>query len=379
MLSEIALFVVKLRLLLYLRTGSKMNATWQDYLLTQGANIQDGVVQYFGAGQGELAAARDGTVLSYLSQFGILRVSGEDAESFLQNLLSSDVREVTPWHSQLSSLNSPKGRVLASFLIWRKGVLDDVDKAFFLQIPLSLCADIQQYLSKYILRAKVKIDDVTDQQVSFGWAGEESENQLREYLGSVPVEPWGAEEVGNRKSEHNDTGVIRLGEQRFQINTTVEHAPELWQKLIVTGRPVGAACWDWLSIQDGIPVILKPTQEQFVPQMANLELIGAVNFKKGCYPGQEIVARMQYLGKLKRRMYLAHVEHDTPPQPGDELYSADMEGQPSGMVANVSPAPDGGYDMLAVVQISSHKDQVVHLKSLEGPPLKFMRLPYPIY
>ena len=279
----------------------------------------------------------------------------------------------------MSSLSNPKGRMLASFLIWRKGVLDDADKAFFLQLPLSLCANIQQHLTKYILRSKVTIEDVTDQQISLGWAGEDSEEQLREYLGSVPVESWGAEEVGNRKSDHNDTGVIRLGEQRFQINTTIDHAVDLWQKLIVKGRPVGSPCWDWLSIQEGIPCILPATQEQFVPQMVNLELIGGVNFKKGCYPGQEIVARMQYLGKLKKRMYLAHIESDAPPQAGDELYSADMEGQASGMVVNTSTAPNGGYDMLAVVQISSHKDQTVHWKSLDGPTLRFKRMPYPIY
>lgn len=356
-----------------------MNAIWKKYLREQGATIQGDIVQCFGSGEGELAAAQDGLVLCYLSQFGILRVSGEDAEIFLQNLVSSDVREVSPWRAQMSSLSNPKGRMLASFLIWRKGVLDDADKAFFLQLPLSLCANIQQHLTKYILRSKVTIEDVTDQQISLGWAGEESEEHLREYLGSVPVESWGAEEVGNRKSDHNDTGVIRLGEQRFQINTTIDHAVDLWQKLIVKGRPVGSPCWDWLSIQEGIPCILPATQEQFVPQMANLELIGGVNFKKGCYPGQEIVARMQYLGKLKKRMYLAHIESDAPPQAGDELYSADMEGQASGMVVNASPAPNGGYDMLAVVQISSHKDQTVHWKSLDGPTLRFKRMPYPIY
>lgn len=356
-----------------------MNENWKKFLTEQGATIQDGIVQYFGSGAGELVEARDGLVLCHLSQYGVLKVSGEDAETFLQNLVSSDVREVSPWRAQMSSLNTPKGRMLASFLIWRKGVLDDADKAFLLQLPLSLCSGIHEHLSKYILRSKVKIEDVSDQQISFGWAGEDCEEQLREHLGSVPIEHWGAEEVGNRKSEHNDTGVIRLGEQRFQINTTIDHAIELWQKLIVTGRPVGSPCWDWLSIQEGIPCILPATQDQFVPQMVNMELIGGVNFKKGCYPGQEIVARMQYLGKLKKRMYLAHVESNTPPQPGDELYSADMEGQASGMVVNASPAPDGGYDMLAVVQISSHKDQTVHWKSLDGPALRFKRLPYPIY
>ena len=112
--------------------------------------------------------------------------------------------------------------------------------------------------------------------------------------------------------------------------------------------------------------------------MANFELIGGVNFKKGCYPGQEIVARMQYLGKLKRRMYLAHIDSGTAPQPGDELFSADMEGQASGMIANAAPAPGGGYDALAVIQTSSRESQTVHWKSLQGEALQFLPLPYPL-
>ena len=115
-----------------------------------------------------------------------------------------------------------------------------------------------------------------------------------------------------------------------------------------------------------------------MPQMANLELIGGVSFKKGCYPGQEIVARMQYLGKLKRRMYLAHIEGDAVPQAGDELYSADMEGQASGMIVNAAHAPSGGYDVLAVVQISSRETQTLHWKSLQGEALQFLPLPYPL-
>ena len=113
-----------------------------------------------------------------------------------------------------------------------------------------------------------------------------------------------------------------------------------------------------------------------MPQMANLELLGGVGFKKGCYPGQEIVARMQYLGKLKRRMYLAHIEGDAAPQAGDELFSAEMAGQASGMVVNASAAPDGGYDLLAVVQISSREGHAVHWKSLQGAALNFLPLPY---
>jgi folate-binding protein YgfZ len=172
--------------------------------------------------------------------------------------------------------------------------------------------------------------------------------------------------------------VICLAANRFQINTTPAEAIALWQKLCTEAHPAGSPCWDWLNINAGIPVILPQTQEQFVPQMANLDLIGAVNFKKGCYPGQEIVARMQYLGKNKRRMYLAHAYAETAPQPGAELFSMEMEGQACGMVVNAQASANGGYDMLAVVQIASHESFPVHLGALTGPRLEFKPLPYPI-
>ncbi len=360
-----------------------MNQLWQDFLQQQGAEIQDGIVQHFGDAPAELTASRDSTVLCDLSQFGTLKVSGVDALSFLQNMLSSDVSETSAQHAQISGLNSPKGRMLASFLIWRTGA------DYFLHLPRSLCAAIHKRLSMYILRAKVKIEDAGEQQICLGLAGNGAEVLLRQYFGSVPQNAWAVE-------QHDHTSIIRVDSQRFQLNTTPQHAPALWQNFTRLPSPsggelargpsrgegslrlAGSPCWDWLNIRAGIPVILPATQEQFVAQMVNLELIGGVNFKKGCYPGQEIVARMQYLGKLKRRMYLAHIEGDTVPQPGDELYSADMEAQASGMVVNAAAAPGGGCDLLAVVQISSRDTQTVHLQSLQGAALNFLPPPYPI-
>jgi len=342
-----------------------MNSIWQDFLRQQAAEIQDGMVQHFGDAQGELAAAQNGTVLCDLSQSGTLRVSGEDAQTFLQSMLSSDVREVSEQRAQLSSLNSPKGRMLATFLIWRTGA------DYFLHLPQSLCAAMHKRLSMYVLRAKVKIEDVSEQQVAMGLSGNNASALLQTCLGAAPQEAMAV-------TQYDNASVIHLGQQRFQINTTPQHAPALWQCLSSNARPAGSACWDWLSIRAGIPVITPPTQEQFVPQMANLELIGGVSFKKGCYPGQEIVARMQYLGKLKRRMYLAHLESDTAPHAGDELYSAEMEGQPSGMVVNAAPAPGGGFDLLAVIQIGSRETQTVHIQSLQGKALSFLLLPYVI-
>lgn len=342
-----------------------MHPDWQNFLRQQGAVLDGGTVQSFGDVSAELFAAQNNTVLCDLSQFGALRVSGEEAQSFLQNLLSNDIREVNAGRAQLSSLNDPKGRMLATMLVWRD------DSGYLLQLPRPLCEPIRKKLSMYVLRAKVKVADASGEVVALGLSGPAAQELLARLFGELPQAPYSAAATG-------EASVIRLGDMRFQIATIAQYAPAIWQTLAQHAQPAGSACWDWLNIRAGIPVILPATQEQFVPQMANLEVIGGVNFKKGCYPGQEIVARMQYLGKLKRRMYLAHIDGGAAPQPGDALFSADMEGQSSGMVVNAAAAPGGGHDVLAVVRIASHDAHQVHLGSPSGPRLQFQPPPYPL-
>jgi len=283
-----------------------MNPDWQQFLAQQGAIFNADSVPHFGDAAAELNVTAQGTVLCDLSQFGTLRASGEDAQSFLQNMLSSDINEVSASHAQLSSLNSPKGRMLVTMLIWRSG--DD----YLLQLPRALCEPMRKKLSMYVLRAKVKISDASNEIVSLGLSGENAQEILGKQFGELPQLPFGFTDTGQ-------AGVLKFSDTRFQVSTNAQYAPALWQSLGQHAQPVGSVCWDWLSIRAVIPVVLPQTQEQFVPQMVNLELLGGVSFKKGCYPGQEIVARMQYLGKLKRRMYLAHINAgcDEAPQPGD--------------------------------------------------------------
>jgi folate-binding protein YgfZ len=141
-------------------------------------------------------------------------------------------------------------------------------------------------------------------------------------------------------------------------------------------KRVGAPAWQWLDVRRGIPWITAATQDRFLPQMANLELIGGVSFSKGCYTGQEIVARTQHRGKVKRRMFLANV--GAAAAPGDELVAEDLGDQAGGTVVNAAPSPDGGCDVLAVTQIGSRERSTVHLKSRDGPVLRFLPLPYPV-
>jgi folate-binding protein YgfZ len=340
------------------------NSIWQTFLETQGARIAEGVIQDFGNASAERIATRDATVICDLSQFGVLKVSGEDAQTFLQNLCSNDIKAITPNLAQLNSLNTAKGRVLATFLVWQSGT------DYFLQLPHSLLTSMHKKLSMYVLRAKVKIEEASSQLICLGISGLQAEDILKLSIGLAPQKDLAAE-------YNATTCVIRITQNRYQIMTSPEEAVALWQKLLGPSSPVGSPCWDWLNVRSGIPVILPATQEQFVLQMLNLEILGGVSFKKGCYPGQEIVARMHYLGKVKQRTFLAHLDSDLAPQPNDSLYSDDFTGQSSGNILNATPAPQGGYDVLATLHTSSvNSAQTIHWKTPDGAALNIQALPY---
>lgn len=344
-----------------------MNTVWHQFLEQQGATLDGCVVRDFGAPQDELAATRQAAVICPLGQFGMLNVSGEEAQGFLQNLLSNDIRAVNAQQAQLSSFNSAKGRMLATLLVlqWEQG--------YGLQLSQTLAAALQKKLSMYVLRSKVKVSDVSAEVVALGVSGAQAAQRLEAVFGALP------QESALAVAANGAARLIRAGGQRFQLLCPAEEAPRWWQRLLDDDcdlRPAGSACWDWLDIRDGIPQVTLATQEQFVPQMANLEVVGGVNFKKGCYPGQEIVARMQYLGRAKRRMYLAHIAGGECPRPGDALFSASPEEQAHGMVVNAAAAPSGGFDLLGVLPIASREYDDVRLGDAAGEPLEFLELPY---
>lgn len=343
-----------------------MTSAWQDYLLARGACIDAGAVTDFGDAAAELRAARDGGIVAPLSNLGLIECRGVDAQAFLHGQLSNDVKQLTPERSEYAAYCSAKGRMLANFLLWQE------DSAYYLQLARSLVPAMQKRLAMFVLRASVKLADASESRAILGLAGGAAVAALREWFVALPRE---AHEVVHEPAAGT---LIALPGARYQLIAEVETAKRLWDRLAAVLTPVGTPCWDWLEIRNGIPLITPATQDQFVPQMANMDLIGAVDFKKGCYPGQEIVARTQYLGQLKRRMVLAHVAADAAPKPGDELFSSALEGQASGMVVNAQTAPDGGYDLLAVIQTASIAQATVRLKSAAGPGLDIQPLPYQI-
>ncbi|MEW6590632.1 MAG: folate-binding protein [Pseudomonadota bacterium] len=337
-----------------------MIESWKNFLLSQGAVIENGTVLHFGDPAAERAAAQ-ATVVADLSQLGLIAFQGEDTATFLQGQLTNDVRALHADGAQWNGLCSPKGRLLGNFLMWRQG--EDT----CLQLAGDLTASVLKRLSMFILRAKVKGRDASDETVRVVVAGPQAATAVHAAMGAVPEAPMRSAAVANG-------WVVRVGADKFVLSIAPGAAEAVWQTLRQSATPVGAPVWDWLRLTAGIPMIVAATQEQFVPQMVNYEVLGGVSFQKGCYTGQEIVARSQYLGKLKRRMVLAHVDAEA--TPGDSLYSADLDGQASGTVVNAAPAPGGGYDLLAVAQVESAATQTLHLRALDGPALALKPLPY---
>jgi len=337
---------------------------WNDFLAAQGATLEAGAAAHFGDPAGELLAARDGAVLADLSQFGLIAFTGEEAQTFLHSLITNDLRNLRETAAVFAGFLSPKGRMLANFLVMKQA------GEILVMLPAALREAVQKRLSMYILRAKVKARDASGDWVRLGLSGPGSAAAVAGVLGKPAP-------AGIMDMVHGDQAfALCLDQQRFDLFVAPDTAPAIWTRLAASHRPVGAPAWDWLLVNAGIPSVLPATQDHFVPQMANMEVLGGVSFTKGCYPGQEIVARSQYLGKVKRRLFLAHV--DAPVQVGEELFSPDLADQSAGAIANVAPAPGGGHDVLAVVHSSSVEAGEVHLGSPSGPRLTFRPLPYPV-
>ncbi|MBL3528266.1 MAG: folate-binding protein YgfZ [gamma proteobacterium endosymbiont of Lamellibrachia anaximandri] len=303
-------------------------------------------------------------ILNDLSHFSLLRVSGEDAEGFLQGQMTNDMREVTAGHSNLCGWCTVKGRMLANYRALRQG--DD----FLLQTPAGNMAVSLKRLQMFVMRSKVTITDASDELVRFGFTGNCAEALLQPHFADLPGE-------ANSVVEQNNLILIRLSGElpRFEIIGPVDESISLWEALESETTTGDSHYWALQNIRAGIPTIFPETAEAFVPQMTNMQLVDGVSFTKGCYTGQEVVARMHYLGKLKRRMYLAHVSGDIDPKPGDALYAADSHsGQGAGKVVDAQAA-DGGFDLLVVIEVANAENEKITLGET-GPALEIRNLPY---
>lgn len=300
--------------------------------------------------------------ISDLSHFGLIRVSGPDARTFLQGQLTNDIHGVTAERAQISSYCSPKGRMLGSFWIFQRG------EDLFMQLPRERLDAVLKRLRMFVLRAQVLVEDASDTLARFGIAGD----CAAALLPTVPSE--------DRASiTRDEITIIRMpGDRaRFEVVGPEDRLTPVWDHAAAQAEPTNSDFWSLMDIRAGMPNVLAETVEAFVPQMANLQLIDGVSFSKGCYTGQEVVARMQYLGKLKRRMYRARIDTNERPAPGSEIFGASGDSDTAvGRIVDAAPSPDGGFEALAVLQISSAEAEELRLGNAAGPTIALLDLPY---
>ncbi|HWY23824.1 MAG TPA: hypothetical protein VNX47_02830, partial [Nevskia sp.] len=233
----------------------------------------------FGEALAEAAAAVHDTVVSPLLQLGAIRAAGADAESFLQNQLSNDLRQLGPARAQLSSYNSPKGRVLDLFALRREG------EAILLETRRDTLPASLKRLRMFVLRSKLVLEDVGDGGFALGLSGPDAGALLDRIGLSAPAQDW------DYLAMDGVTVMRRPGSQtRFSLHAPPSRLQALWPLLSAQARPVGTAAWRLLEVLAGLPAIRPETADHFVAQMLNLDQLGAISFSKGCYPGQEIVA-----------------------------------------------------------------------------------------
>lgn len=340
-----------------------MNTSWLDFLAARGAVAIDGEVRHYGQPQGELAAV-NGDIIADLSHLGLLQVGGADAATFLQGQVTNDIQLLDGSNSQYAGYCMAKGRLLAIFLAFAHY------GHFHLQCNGALREQIAKRLKMYVLRSKVVIADASDNIIRIGVAGANAPAALQRIFADIPPAP-------HRLVNLKPATILRLpgAAPRFEIFAEPQHAEPIWTQLQTSCTPVGRACWDWLDIRAGIPDITPATQEAFVPQMVNLDALDGINFKKGCYTGQEIVARTHYLGKVKRRTQLAHIDTDQAPQPGDDLFGTGTA-EAVGKIVNAAPAPGGGFDVLAEIRLEALDAGAIRWNSTQGAELKLSPLPY---
>lgn len=287
---------------------------------------------------------------------GVIRAEGPDAASFLHGQLTQDFSLLGNADARLAALCTAKGRVIASFI----GIKPQPELILLVCSRDILAATLKR-LSMYVLRAKVKLTDASEQYAVYGLAGT-----------ALPANGLDASALpGKRAAVGDDVSVVSL--------YPADGVPRaLWIAPAGLPAPVGPALdlqlWQWSEVRSGIVTLTTPVIDAFVPQMINYESVGGVNFKKGCYPGQEVVARSQFRGTLKRRTYL--VQADAPLAAGQEVFAANDAEQPVGTVAQAASAPGGGWAALISMQISALEAGGLRAGTADGPVLQVEPLPY---
>lgn len=324
--------------------GIDLNTTWQKFLTDRSDTHSD--------------VKRN--LITGLLDDGLIRVSGKDALTFLQGQLTNDVKLITPEQGQLNGYCSPKGRLLAVITMFQRG------EDLYISMPIELIEATLKRLRMFVLRSDCKLEDESDKLVGFGVSGPDALAGLASIMGNAPETPFASVQNG-------ETTALRLPAEtpRFLVYAPVDAAIEYFNQLESTFNIANNNAWQLLDVLSGVPRITAESQDTYTPQMVNLQLTGGISFTKGCYTGQEIVARTQYLGKLKRRLFLLKQAHGESPFYGKEVFAG---GKEIGKVLRAVTQPEGGAVIQAVLNIEAAESEA-NLEFEGGQSLEVLPLP----
>ena len=289
-----------------------------------------------------------------LTHLGVIRAQGEDSAKFLHGQLTHDFALLGQQEARLAAFCTAKGRMQASFIGFKTS-----DTEILLVCSRDILAATLKRLSMFVMRAKAKLTDASDAFLVCGLAG-----GATQMIAGHALTTWSKGQFG--------TGSL------VQLYPADGTARQLWVAPAGSELPPGPELalplWLWSEVRSGIATLSQPVVEAFVPQMLNYESVDGVNFKKGCYPGQEVVARSQFRGTLKRRAFLVHA--DGPMQAGDEVFTPEDAEQPVATIVQAAPAPEGGYDAILSGQIAAIEQGALLLGTPGKLPLTVLPLPY---
>lgn len=337
-----------------------MSDSRYDFLQTIGAT-RDGDECCFADAAADLRAIDNSAVIVPLSHYGMLEVRGPDAEKFLQGQITCSAADVSPTLSAPGAYCTAKGRVVASFQLLRAG-----DDSFLLRMRRDVLDIAARSFGKYIVFSKAKLS--APDMIGIGLYGAHIAPLLRELVGSLPARHNGSVSYGDGLLLQCDAD----GAQ-FEFWGAAETAAALWSHCAAHCTKAGTRYWRWLNIRAGTAEVCAATSEMFLPHMLNYHVTGTINFKKGCYTGQEIVARTHYRGQVKRHLLRAALQ-GAPLMPGEELVDAD--GKSLGNIVDCVAIDTHHAELLAVTGIDVLSSSTAKLQG--GGELKPLDLPYAI-
>ena len=348
---------------------------WTEFLTQQGAQFNDNHrITTFGHPEIERFLIKNGPVLTNLSHQALLKISGSEAFKFLQGQLTSDLNLVNDNHAQLSAYCEPKGNVLAVFLVFK--IKDD----FYLSFDDSLKEPIQKRLQMFVMRADVTITDISQEMIHIGFAGEFGDLDIQRRLSTKIKEVYETGTVEAPGMEEICVVKVPGPYHKYDLFGPVAQIKQAWLNLRDNSDVTNTQDWNLLNITAGVPEITAANSGQFIGQFINLDKLNAINFQKGCFPGQEIIARVHYRGKVTKRMFRVRIEARLELASGDDLILLDGKGKKHTLsVINANPDVYNTHTLCLAVGTLKSLDAVEgDLMTESGKPAILEPLPYTI-